>query len=78
MSHVKNISASTHLKFWHSLLVVKVLCYLDEGLVPEARLQSDDCITVQAPQRALYDRTNCPTATGLSTKKEEELLMLFY
>lgn len=43
--------------------------YLYERAVPEARLESDDCITVQAPQGALYRLTTCPIATGLSTKK---------
>lgn len=49
--------------------VIFLSCYLDEGAVPEARVESDDCITVQAPQGAPYLHTFCPFATGLSMKK---------
>lgn len=49
-----------------------VLRYLYEGAVPEARVESDDCITVQAPQGALYPNTFCPIVTGLSTKKRAQ------
>lgn len=46
-----------------------LLCYLYEGAVPEARLESDDCITVHAPQGALYLHTVGSLGTGLSTKE---------
>lgn len=39
--------------------------YLDEGAVPEARVERDDCITVHAPQGALYLHAFCPLVTGL-------------
>lgn len=44
-------------------------CYLYEGGIPEAGVKRDDCITVKAPQGALYPHTFCPSVTGLSTKK---------
>lgn len=39
--------------------------YLYEGSIPEARFKRNDCITVQAPQGALYLHTIRPLAAGL-------------
>ena len=42
--------------------------YIYEGAVPEARAESEDCTTVQAPQGALNGHTFGPIVTGLSIK----------
>lgn len=46
--------------------------YLYEGAIPEARVERDDCITVQPPQGAPYLHTVCPFATRLSIKRREQ------